>query len=112
MGNLIVYQEYKSAPVKIKITKAQVQALITFMQVVETGNMPRLELDALREILRKFYLKVQRKVLLMTKPCFITISDTELWALFFIFAYLPTEGYDYEKACLYQLQDAIRRRCV
>ncbi len=99
-----------SLPLKIKFTASQIQALITVLCNGSCYTKNILELNAVLEVSRKLFLKLQRRVVMPKKQTTITFCDTELWALSYIIGSIP-EG-SYEKQCLYSLIDTILRRII
>lgn len=109
MGTLIHYQEYSCRRAKINANMSQLKALVNAITITEITDMNMLELNAVREIIRKLFLKLQRKA--FTGKCTsISFNDSELWALSHITRRIPAETYTF--MALYPLIEIIEGRAV
>lgn len=107
MSNLVHYSEYLNFPARVKMNVSQLEALSALIQVTEVTELNALELNAVRDIMQKIYLKVQRRILngVSTR---ISFSASELWALSHISNRIPEKTY--ASLALYPLIELIDKR--
>ena len=108
MGQLMS-MEYR-VPVRFKYTQSGLRALMMACLCVNGLEMPAIELNALREVLLKLMLKLQRRIVVRRPMYSVTFSDTELWALSYVVPMILEDTF--ESAVLAPVMDVIQRRSV
>ena len=97
-------------PAKVKLNGNQIRSLIGVLMNAMVYPKNVLELNAIRDIIQKLYLKLVRKVVLPGKLISVTLTDPEMWALSFVLLCIDSQSY--ERSSLHPIIDLIERRIV